>query len=266
MPTVFVHPAGRVQVFSRHGTLQMPDLVADIPASGVGVQDPATKTHFSSVSKFLLANNLPKHLTLRYIEGPLCGKTLSEARSVDESGNVTGASGGSTTSGGQAGTSAARKRVLQARAYVPGRVQVHTRSGYPKEPAIYGTIPPDGSGIIDDCAGRIYDSPRAFCIAHSQPANYILVYTDGALKGRRIVQLGSSQAGPITGDQGAVAATASAAPKQPAKAKATKKPAKAKPGGQPAAKRQLLQPLPDAGAQKEEMEVEVGCDYTLREV
>jgi hypothetical protein len=155
---------------------------------------------------------------------------------------------------------------VQVHAYVPGRVQVHTRSGYPKEPAIYGTIPPDGSGIIDDCAGRIYDSPRAFCIAHSQPANCILVYTDGALKGRRIVQLGSSQAGPITGDQGAVAATASAAPKQPAKAKATKKPAKAKPGGQPAAKRQLLQPLPDAGAQKEEMEVEVGCDYTLREV
>jgi hypothetical protein len=64
-----VHAAGVpgcVQVFSRHGTLQMPDLVADIPEDGVGVQDVATTTHFPSVTRFLLANNLPKHDTMNF--------------------------------------------------------------------------------------------------------------------------------------------------------------------------------------------------------
>ena len=71
---------GHLQLFSRHKCLKHDDLVATVPSDGVGVLNDATGDFYQTAAEFMEGNCISPHYTLRYIDGPHKGKTLTQAR------------------------------------------------------------------------------------------------------------------------------------------------------------------------------------------
>jgi hypothetical protein len=141
----------RLQLFSRHNVGKHPELVAVIDAAGQVVNQ-TTGEASASVSVFLADNRIPQHLVLRYIDGPFKGKTVPQARRIQNAVDCPPDD--------------------PACKYAPGRVQVHSRSGFACSPNVFAVISDTGH-FIHEGSGTVYRSKRQFLLANGIPANYV---------------------------------------------------------------------------------------------
>jgi hypothetical protein len=161
------YPPGRLQLFSRHNCLKHESLVVHIPAGSRSVVDDTSGETHATVAAFLAANHVAPHLTLRYIDGPHKGKTPLKARMAERA------------------LWEERHRKPSHGTYDPGRIQVFTRSGYPRSPNLFAVITECGDIVQEGGggAGIVFTSKRDFYKACSVPDNYLMMYTGGALRG-----------------------------------------------------------------------------------
>jgi hypothetical protein len=154
MPATVVHqyPYGRLQLFSRHNIVKREELIALILPEGAGVKLETTGDCFQTVAAFISANQVSRHHTLRYIEGPFKGMTLEKARMEEKS-----------IADQFASTSSHRPA---------GRALVHNRSGYVWDPPLYATITQSGEIVAD--SGAVHTSLRGFFSDNGVPANYVM--------------------------------------------------------------------------------------------
>ena len=154
MPVQHTYPPGRLQLFSRHGIAKRPELLPVISAGGDAVVNQTTGDVYANVTAFLAQNQVSPHYVLRYIEGPFKGKTLPNARLMENA--------------------VLENSDQPKRSYAHGRVQVHSRSGYPRTPPIFAFISETGK-FIHEGSGTVYRSKRHFLLGNSVPPNYVSV-------------------------------------------------------------------------------------------
>ena len=152
MPVQLDYPPGRLQLFSRHGIAKRPELTPVISAGGDAVVDQTTGDVYANVTAFLTDNHVSPHYVLRYIDGPFKGKTLPHARLMENA--------------------VLENSAQPKRTYTPGRVQVHSRSGYPRTPPIFAQISETGQ-FIHEGSGTVFRSKRHFLLGNSVPPNYV---------------------------------------------------------------------------------------------
>jgi hypothetical protein len=69
-----------LQVYNRSGYQYLPEAIAHIPNSGLGVVDTSTGKWHASQTSYFNAVNIPRSYALRYMDGPFRGRTLGNVR------------------------------------------------------------------------------------------------------------------------------------------------------------------------------------------